>query len=155
MTRRMISMVLSLVLALTVCACAQAELALPQDFYELDEGQSVLTVRLPANPTTGYEWSCEISDAQLLKMDASEYIPDEVAEGVVGSGGMWVASFSDAITEEGMGGRVTLTLRYIRPFEQGSPEPVMGCALDIWVDESGQLAVDGIWRLENVESLAP
>lgn len=155
MTRRMISMILTLVLTLTVCAYAQAELAVPQDFYELTADQDILTVRLPANPTTGYEWSSEISDAQLLKLDASEYIPDEVAEGVVGAGGIWVASFSNAITVEGMGGRVTLTLRYNRPFEQGSPEPVMGCALDIWITEDGQIQVDGIWRLENVEPLEP
>jgi len=135
--RRTFLLGLTLMLLLAACAGAQAESGAPVDLYELDEDQCVLTVRLPANATTGYQWDFEISNPELLELIASEYVADEAAQGMVGAGGTWAASFKSAGTAEGMGGRVALTLRYARPFEPETVEPAAGYSLDIWVVENG------------------
>ena len=148
--KRIISLILTMTLLVVICVWAQAESETPTSLYELSEGQDVLTVRLPANETAGYQWDFEISDPELLELITSEYAPDEAAEGMVGVGGIWAASFKSATTTEGMGGRVSLTLRYTRPSDPKTVEPAAGYALDIWVVENGQLEVDGIWTLTPV-----
>ena len=55
----------ALILA-AIPAYAREEQPAEEAWYELDEESRVLTVRLPANPTTGYEWSFDISDPAAL-----------------------------------------------------------------------------------------
>lgn len=64
--------------------------------YDDDNGKTVevekgceIRIELAENPTTGYEWQLT---APGLTYVSDEYQPDEVAEGVVGSGGyhVWV-----------------------------------------------------------------
>lgn len=145
--KRIASLILTMALLMTICVWTQAEPVTPTSLYELSEGQDVLTVRLPANETTGYQWDFEISNPELLELITSEYTGDEAAEGMVGVGGIWAASFGNAITTEGMGGCVFLTLRYRRPSDSETVEPAAGYALEIWVSENGLLQVDGVWTL--------
>lgn len=107
--------------------------------YDL-EGETVLTVRLQANPTTGYQWTYEISDPKLLACEKEEYVPDENSQGLMGAGGTYVAVFSP--TTQGAGA-VELTFRYARQWESGE-EPVETYTFQLWIMESGTLSVEGI-----------
>ena len=52
------------------------------------------TISLEANLTTGYEWTAVVGDETVLVLDKSEYVADEAAEGVVGTGGTEVFTFN-------------------------------------------------------------
>jgi len=81
-------------------------------WYELNEQQMVLTLTLPANPSTGYAWEYTISDEESLVLVKEEYIPDENSGDLIGSGGTWAASFIGKKP-----GDVEITLRYKRGWE--------------------------------------
>ena len=63
------------------------------DWYEIEPDAGVLTVRLSANATTGYEWTFTSTDESAVELITSEYIADEAAADQVGVGGTYVASF--------------------------------------------------------------
>ena len=46
---------------------------------------SMVTIRLKENPTTGYSWQVNVTPGLTIVRD--EYIPDKVPAGMVGSGG--------------------------------------------------------------------
>ena len=95
----------------------------------------MLTVRLPANPTTGYEWNFDISDPAALELLTMEYTGDEADEQMVGVGGQWVASFYSTL--EGTG-EVDLTLTYQRAGEEAAGEQRL---IKIAIGENNQLQV--------------
>jgi len=101
------------------------------------EGNSVLVVHLPANPTTGYSWTFE-TDETLLACQSEEYIPDENPEDLVGVGGMYIATFAPTMNGAGA---VTLTFHYAREWEMDAP--VETFAFDLWICEAGTLTVEG------------
>ncbi len=66
-----------LVLAFVLASCVGAYAQEPQPiWYELDEEETVLTITLPANATTGYEWDFVISDPEAFELLTQEYVPD-------------------------------------------------------------------------------
>ena len=67
-------------------------------------------VLLLENPTTGYQWTCQMSAEGILTLEQDEYLPP--AEALEGAGGqhLWVWSGAKA-------GDVTLTFAYARSFE--------------------------------------
>ena len=79
--------------ALMLCTAAFAEGNPNDSWYELSEDECVLTVRLDANATTGYEWTYSFSDDKALELLTEEYVEYEHPEGEVGVGGYWAASF--------------------------------------------------------------
>lgn len=81
-------------------------------WYELSDGDTVLTVSLPANPSTGYFWDFAISDPEVFELITMEYIQDDAPAGLVGVGGSWVASFKGTFQKAGS---TALTLNYIAP----------------------------------------
>ena len=112
--------------------------AAPQEAAYTIEDEMILTVSLEANETTGYSWSYAISDEELLVCDGEEYIGDEGAEGMVGTGGTYVAKFSP--TTKGAGW-VTITFSYARPWETAE-EPMETRELNVWITEAGTLSVE-------------
>ena len=78
-------------------------------WYELQNDDTILTVRLPSNPSTGYDWSYEISNDQAIELLTQEYVQDEAAPDAVGVGGTWVASFANFGSAFG---EVTISFRY-------------------------------------------
>jgi len=64
-----------------------------ESWYKLSEDEELLTVRLKANATTGYEWTYKIWDEGSLELVSEEYVEDKHEEGLVGVGGVWTASF--------------------------------------------------------------
>ncbi len=71
------------------------------------------TIRLAANPTTGYQWEPAGAPDDAVIRVVSDHYEAEATE-VVGSGG------TQEIVIEGTGaGTTTLELRYVRPWEEG------------------------------------
>ena len=76
-------------------------------------GTTVLyLVTLKENPTTGYEWFCEISDEATLSVSDHGYTPNESAEAAPGEEGnhSWMIG---GLRE----GEATVTFTYMRPWE--------------------------------------
>ena len=77
----------------------------------------ILVVSLPSNPTTGYSWQVIAVDATtLVQQGEPVYVQSPGAGGSVGAGGTEVFRF-----EAARAGTVTLTLGYLRPWEEGIP----------------------------------
>jgi inhibitor of cysteine peptidase len=94
----------------------------PLALTEADNGKAftvkvgdTVTVEVIGNPTTGYQWSADLTaeDAALLKAAGEpEYVADKVAEGMVGSGGTYRFTFT-AVAK----GEAQISLIYWRSFE--------------------------------------
>jgi len=70
---------------------------------------SLVTIRLKENPTTGYSWQVQVTEGLSIVHD--EYIPDKVPGGMVGSGGThtWTVQPQDA-------GTFTFSAIYMQPW---------------------------------------
>jgi inhibitor of cysteine peptidase len=76
-----------------------------------------LFIKLPGNPTTGYQWTmARLEGAALLQSGGLEYRPSAGSAGMVGSGGEYSVSFRAVST-----GTAELRLDYGRSWEK-SPE---------------------------------
>lgn len=71
-----------------------------------------IEVALPANPTTGFDWSGERS-TDVLALVSDTYVPAP-SGGAVGSGGVHTFVFKAASA-----GQDTVQLQYARPWETG------------------------------------
>lgn len=79
-----------------------------------ERGETV-AIELPANPSTGYSWTYEFSEEDILKEDSSGYLPAPSKDETVGRGGKQVWIFR-AINP----GSVAITFTYQRPWEAGA-----------------------------------
>ena len=72
-----------------------------------------LEVRLPGNPSTGYEWKVVLPASSCVRlMEEPEYIRDSTA---FGSGGEYLFIFGPIAT-----GETTVRLTYSRPWERNT-----------------------------------
>jgi len=104
-------------------------------WYELNDDETQLTVRLRANATTGYQWSAKIWDPTSLEQVKAEYIPDETSGNMTGAGGVWEAVYKvpAGIDTNGVYGRSNyITFTYAREWEK---EKIPSKALDILIHE--------------------
>lgn len=97
--------------------------------------EMVLVVSLPANPSTGYEWSFLISKPDVLELITAEYVPEGGSEMTVGQGGTWIASFRAV---PGMSGDTDLVLSYQRTWET---DPIKTRTLTLFISEDGSLEI--------------
>lgn len=76
-----------------------------------------MVIRLESNPTTGYSWQVLEIDNSVLEQDGdSEFKTAPGNEGSVGAGG------EETIRFKALGpGKITLTLGYMRPWEDLPP----------------------------------
>ncbi|MBW2525573.1 MAG: protease inhibitor I42 family protein [Deltaproteobacteria bacterium] len=83
--------------------------------FDVEAGTNVL-VRLPGNPTTGYEWAVASTDRTFGYPESEQYIPNE-SEGMVGGGGVFELQWatSGALPMEGSH---TVVLAYRRSWEE-------------------------------------
>lgn len=89
---------------------------------EADNGKSftvpvggTITVAIPGNPTTGYQWAADLSEesAALLTLEGEPFYQAESTDAtLVGSGGMYTFTFTAAAA-----GQAELKLKYWRSFE--------------------------------------
>ena len=87
------------------------------DYVEAMVGQFV-TIKLPGNPSTGYEWTALPPDhGSLVQVGSAEFHQDAAPEGKVGTGGMYVFHFrADQV------GAAKITLLYKRNWEKEAAE---------------------------------
>ncbi len=87
-----------------------------------------MQLSLKGNPTTGYEWTCQISNPEIVKETGNEYIPEEHEEDIVGSGGTYTFTFAGLKT-----GGTDIICRYARSFED--VEPIYMLTYQVEIDE--------------------
>ena len=116
------------------------------DWYEIEPENGVLTVRLSANATTGYEWTFTSTDENAVELITSEYIADEAAADQVGVGGTYVASFRGL---KQTADSVELTFSYGRAWEE---KPIEMRTLTLRVDQDNKLSVE---RVDLFDVVAP
>jgi len=150
---RKLAWVLCLVLLLTGVTFAQASEEIAEEMelmtWTLDEEETTLTITLASNATTGFLWTVEIEPEGIVEAAEGEYLPDEPAEEeglMVGVGGKTVFVINPAMTEEGIGGAVTLMFSYAQPWEE-DVDPAIMIAMDLWVVEDGTLQVEDVFQI--------
>ena len=81
------------------------------------EVKQTLLVKLPGNPTTGYQWSLSKVEGEAIEMVGKPtYVADKIPQKMVGTGGTFHFTFR-AVKP----GKATLTLAYARPWEKDTP----------------------------------
>lgn len=82
---------------------------------KVDKNQSSFTVNLPANPTTGYQWSVVRFNKKLLTLSGSVYQKPDTQ--LMGAGGRMIYTFT--VNKERTAPKVTrLVFQYARPWEK-------------------------------------
>ena len=84
---------------------------------KVEPQQQLFTIELPANPTTGYQWSVVNYNKALLRLERSSYIRAETK--LIGSGGQMQYVFSLKPCDI-FPAQTTLTFKYARPWEKKS-----------------------------------
>lgn len=133
-----------LVLMLACASSADEAASEPEAWYALSENGEAVTVRLPANATTGYAWSYAVSEPARLKAVSAEYIPDEGHAQRLGAGGTYTAVFEGM---PGASGPVSVQFTYARPFETDGSRIVR--TLYLLVDEDGRLQAAPWYALDD------
>lgn len=74
-----------------------------------------ITISLPANPSTGYSWTYEMSEDDILCEELTKFIPARGGDTAIGKGGkqVWVFRAENP-------GSVAITFTYKRPWKNGS-----------------------------------
>ena len=88
----------------------------------------------PANPTTGYEWSYEVENPEVVELEG-KYFPDGFS-GLIGSGGsQWyrIRGLSEGVT--------SVTFRYARSWES---EAITTYLYRMQVDTRGNVLIWGV-----------
>ncbi len=83
-----------------------------------------LVIALEGNPTTGYEWSCEV-DGDCVSGGDYEYVQDSTDEMLVGVGGVFTFRFTPT-----KAGTATLHFDYARSWEG---EAIDSCELEVTI----------------------
>lgn len=81
----------------------------------VDPGQSRFLVSLPANPTTGYQWSIKGYDRNVINLIHSEYRAGNPK--LIGSGGTMYYTF-EVISTADLPETTVITFDYGRPWEK-------------------------------------
>lgn len=99
---------------LTLSAFAQANDSIS---INVNKNQSSFVVNLPANPTTGYQWSVLKFDKDLLTLSDSVYQKPETQ--LIGAGGHMLYTFT-LNKSKAYPDTTKLVFKYARPWEKNS-----------------------------------
>ena len=114
MWTKIVSWCMSIVLF--ICSLLGISLGKPStDTIAYNKKNTVVTVSLEENPTTGYAWQYAIADEAVVQNCGDTYASDAPA-GVVGAGGVRALSFL-GLKE----GTTTVTFTYLRAWETNPP----------------------------------
>lgn len=80
----------------------------------IDPNQTQFTITLPANPTTGYQWTVKKYDKSFLQLVASHYISPQT--NLMGAGGQMQFKF-ELVEGETYPKNTTMQFKYARPWE--------------------------------------
>ena len=101
---------------------------------EAEYSPNAVDLYFPANPTTGYEWSYEVENPEVVELEG-KYFPDGFS-GLIGAGGtQWyrIRGLSEGVT--------SVTFRYARSWES---EAIDTYLYRIQVDEKGNVLIWGV-----------
>lgn len=93
------------------------------------EKNTIMTIKLEGNPTTGYEWNCKSSNEDVINQSENLYTPNSNEEGKTGVGGIYTFSFK-AIKE----GMSTISCNYKRSWEENSDD--INVEYDVKIDSN-------------------
>ena len=79
---------------------------------EITETTSPELIELEGNPTTGYEWICNVKDENIAKVE-SIFKPDETVSNITGEGGTYLFTVTGLKK-----GNTTITCNYSRNWEE-------------------------------------
>lgn len=82
------------------------------EYFDAMAQGSTLKVELDANATTGYQWSCDISDSMLVAKTSDDYIQDSNESHMLGVGGTACYEFKALAP-----GKLTISFDYSRSWE--------------------------------------
>ncbi len=99
----------SLLLLCSLCGNAADKMTM-----HVDKSSAQFVVRLPANPTTGYQWAVKAYDKTLLNLTDSQYIAPKAK--LMGAGGQMVYTFERA-TGQTYPDSTQILFKYARPWE--------------------------------------
>ena len=92
MMRAAVQTVVALAVAVCCASCAQFSSGSRLVLTEKDSGRTLdvevgdtITLRLPANPSTGYLWSSKLPDMGILREVENRYETPEKSRGVAGA----------------------------------------------------------------------
>lgn len=95
--KKIISFIIVICLVVLMCGCTK---------------RTTMEIDLKGNPTTGYEWTCDVSNKKVVVITKDKYVEDSHKKGMVGVGGTYKFYF------EGLKkGRATITFKYARSFD--------------------------------------
>ena len=86
----MLALLMAQAAALVGCGKAEAVYGRDDTSISVESGEK-FTIKLDANPTTGYQWSVSISDEAVVTLEKLEY--QQGGSGAVGAGGTQVLVF--------------------------------------------------------------
>ena len=127
MWTKLISWVLSVVLF--VCSLLGIPFGKPgDDTISYNKSQTVVTVSLDENPSTGYAWQYAVADESVVQNCGDTYSSDAPA-GIAGAGGIRALSFLGL-----QAGTTTVTFTYLRAWE--TDPPIRTVVVEITVAEN-------------------
>ena len=133
MMNKVLSVILALAMIIVPCF-ALAEAAAPSSY----------TLTLDGNPTTGYEWTAAVDNADVAEV-ITEYVAND-AEGLVGASGHYTFQINGK-----QEGTATVTLTYARSWES---DPLYTMVLTVAVDAGLNVTVTGSEFHEGSEEVA-
>lgn len=80
------------------------------------KGPQEVSITLPGNATTGFEWNYMLSAEGIIKEKSTSVTPDSTDEDIVGSGSQYTWVF-ESVAE----GEVDIIFAYARSFEEIDP----------------------------------
>ena len=101
----------------------------------LEQYSETQIIKLPENPTTGYEWIFFIEDSEVITVVEDKFEAPSNEEGLVGVGGNRVCEFK-GLKE----GDTTIEFNYIRGFEENE-EPAEKVKFYVSVNANNEIAI--------------
>lgn len=89
--------------------CAQSET------ISIAKGQKEIVIKIPGNPTTGFQWQVKQYDENLFELKASGYLPPDNQR--IGAGSVYQFVFTIL---KPLHQKTSITLEYKRPWEKKS-----------------------------------
>ncbi len=118
------------------------EAAMEEDEDEFFVPNSV-DLYFPANPTTGYVWTIEVEDENIVAVE-EQYIEDVEALGRIGAGGTQWIHFDGL-----MAGNTSVKVSYQRPWQED--DPLYSFVYRLSVDEKCNVVIWGVEMNQNME----
>ena len=103
--KKLMLTLMSIIFAAT--GCAQSETV------SVQKGQKEVVIKIPGNPTTGYQWQIKHYDEALFEVSASGYLPPNNKR--IGAGGTYQFIFTIL---KPLSQKTKITFEYKRPWEK-------------------------------------